>query len=225
MQTVFPFSDIFKAPEGPGLYAWYYRPALSNADINKFISQIDEMVEASEKQKVLARVFSENILAPFREKDLNLSFRGALKGVFSGTAKHQIELTEKLVDRIVSDSERLRVIGEIIQDSIPVFARPIYIGKAKLSLRDRLRQHADSINRYLESRSSSFMPIDGESFADEETQEYHTFAREVVLERQLDIHFLQVGWMEVPAARNNPDILTVVENMLNRINQPICGRN
>ena len=50
----------------------------------------------------------------------------------------------------------------------------------------------------------------------------HKFAHEVIIQRKLNINDLEVHIMKLEVEEN---IQVDVENILNRLNYPLCGRN
>lgn len=206
------WSEIDLAPETPGVYAWYSRLVISKADIEAAIKRI---AEAKKNGDLHARAEVEDVLdrfvfSPYRETPYQVSLRGQLKPKFSGEVAHEPSKSESLMGRLASNPERLRTISEVLKTAAPWFTAPLYIGMA-INLRNRLKQHR---NKIVELRD-----LQGHGSVDDTIEA--GFANQIVA-RNFDPTnlFVHIAEVTVDTGEHND-----LENILNRINYPIFGRN
>lgn len=206
------WSEIDLAPETPGVYAWYSSLVISKADIDAVINRVREAKQHGEAQ---ARAEVENaldqfIFSPYREAPYQVALSGQLKPKFNGEVNHEPRKSETLVNRLASNPERFRTISEVLKTAAPWFTAPLYIGMAG-NLRSRLKQHR---NKIVELRD-----LQGPGSADEVIEA--GFANQVVA-RNFDPTnlFVHIAEVNVDSGEYND-----LENILNRINYPIFGRN
>ena len=212
---LYPWHDVADVPQGTGIYAWYYRHLLTDYDIEQFkvrLSEVDPM-----GRKILAEEFiREHLFQPLAEEPYQVSMTGPLKPDYGGELQCKSAVSATLVERIAADPARLSALKTILADAVPEFASPIYIGMS-VKLRSRLRRHKRLIEAYLASGQQP-STLEPES---EDDQRDHSFARDVA-RRGLSVNRLEVAVRYI----NAPDNLHVdAENILNRMNHPICGRN
>lgn len=206
------WSEIDLAPETPGVYAWYSRLVISKADIDGIITSVQIARQESEAK---ARLEVENaldrfIFSPYRETPYQVSLRGQLKPKFSGQVLHEPSKSDLLIGRLASNPERLRTVAEVLKSAAPWFTAPLYIGMA-INLRSRLKQHR---NKIVELRD-----LQGIASIDDAAEA--GFANQVVA-RNFDPTnlFVHIAEVDVDTGEHND-----LENILNRINYPIFGRN
>lgn len=209
----FNWSEIDQAPQSPGVYAWYSQLVIVKADIDAAISSI-EMAKAVSVQRAKAAVtaaLDQFVFNPYRESPYLVQLRGALKPRFGGEVAHEPNKSDSLVDRLVADPQRFTKIGEILGSAAPGFTAPLYIGMA-FNLRARLRQHKRKI--------TELRDLTWHMQGSEESSEAG-FANQVVA-RGFDPTnlFVLVKEVSVDSGEHND-----IENILNRINYPIFGRN
>ena len=211
------FNEVDSAPAEPGVYAWYYRQVITAFDLNSLLSSL---AESDERQKhELVRAFLErHVFRAFESPSYHAEIRAPLAPSYAGELTHRTEITKELIDRICKSPERLRVIKEVLEAAVPEFATPIYIGMSK-DLRARLRAHKRLIDAHkkVEGRVGASMI----SLPPDAKPEDRSFASEVV-RRKLGLNGLVVAVRPIKSSdKEHVD----VENVLNRINYPICGRN
>jgi hypothetical protein len=206
------WSEIDLAPETSGVYAWYSRLAIAKADIEGIIKRVEA---AKQHNEAAARAEVEGalerfIFGPYREAPYQVLLRGALKPKYGGDISHEPTKSERLVARLVQDPTRIRVIADILKGAAPWFTAPLYIGMAS-NLRNRLRQHKQKIVDLRDTWSSGRGDDAPEA----------GFANQVVA-RNFDPTnlFVHVAEVDVDGGEYND-----IENILNRINYPIFGRN
>lgn len=206
------WSEIDLAPETPGVYAWYSRLVISKADIEGIVKRINEaklLGEARAREEV-EDALDRFIFSPYRETPYQVTLRGQLKPKFSGEVSHEPTRSDSLVGRLSANPERFRAISDILKTAAPWFTAPLYIGMA-INLRSRLKQHR---NKIVELRD-----LQGHGSIDEVAEA--GFANQVVA-RNFDPTnlFVHIAEVNVDTGEHND-----LENILNRINYPIFGRN
>lgn len=206
------WSEIDLAPEGPGVYAWYSRLVISKADLDDVVGRVAAAKLHSEQSayEEVRRALDKFIFGPYRESPYKVSLRGQLKPRFTGEVEHEPPKTDTLVARLVQDPERFRAVAGVLRTAAPWFTAPLYIGMAA-GLRSRLKQHKSKIIELRDTRISSDASDASEA----------GFANQVVA-RNFDPTnlFVHVAEMQVENTEYND-----IENILNRINYPIFGRN
>lgn len=198
------------APNGPGVYAWYYGPRFTAFDRNALDRELIEEPNPNNVEKFLTK----HLFDYFDESPYHVTLKGPLKAPYSGIAAHERLLTHGLSQRLAESAERRKVLWDALEKMVPYFAAPLYIGMAK-SLRKRLRQHKNFIEGGLENLSVSTRS-DTNSLRDK------GFASEV-LRRKLAVERLSVYVLELPEEAIGT--ATDLENILNRVNYPVFGRN
>lgn len=206
------WSEIDLAPETPGVYAWYSRLVISKADIDDIVNRVRMAQQESEAK---ARAEIENaldrfIFSPYRETPYQVALRGQLKPKFSGEVLHEPSKSDSLIGRLASDPDRFRTVAEVLRSAAPWFTAPLYIGMA-INLRGRLKQHR---NKIVELRD-----LQGQASINDVAEA--GFANQVVA-RDFDPTnlFVHIAEVDVDTGEHND-----LENILNRINYPIFGRN
>jgi hypothetical protein len=206
------WSEIDLAPETPGVYAWYSRLAISKADIDSIIKRINEakLVNEANARAEVENALDRFIFSPYRETPYQVALRGQLKPKFTGEVIHEPSRSESLVGRLATNPERFRTISDLMKTAAPWFTAPLYIGMA-INLRSRLKKHR---NRIVELRD-----LQGSGAYDDVADA--GFANQVV-SRNFDPTnlFVQIAEVNVESGEHND-----LENILNRINYPIFGRN
>ena len=204
--------EIDTAPEVSGVYAWYSRLEISQADITQVIAEVKTAREVSDlsARAVVERALDDFIFNPFRETPYQVTLRGQLKPKFSGYVEHEPAKSSTLVERLVGEPERLSSIAAVLKGAAPWFTAPLYIGMA-INLRARLKSHRNKISALREQRGNFEFDDSNEA----------GFARQVVA-RNFDPTNLFVYCTEVKVETSEHNDL---ENVLNRINFPIFGRN
>lgn len=218
-RKLYSWLDVGKIPAKPGVYAWYYRHLLADHDIKTLVSNLAAVKGNQAREDELVRDFLRTFLFDvFQEEPYQVLLRGALKPTYVGPVPHVPALTEGLVRRIATEPDRLWVLKKVLDEAIPEFASPVYIGMS-VDLTGRVGTHKRLIQEY--KRGVAFdLGVPG--LSDEEIAD-HSFAREVV-RRGFSPNRLVVSVrvIESPVAGN---VHLDAENVLNRINFPLCGRN
>ena len=221
-QQRYQWHELNLVPERAGIYSWYYRIDLSNKDIDACIKKVENS-EEEKKPNAIKDFLKKRIFDHYKESPYQVSLTGKLKPPYEGKVESQVEITEGLVARICEDPSRLHKLKEVLRTSIPIFASPIYIGVTK-NLLKRLLQHQNLIKKFLDSKE--FHDLNKPEFisegVDEELKRDLNFAQEVTNIRKLVISNLEVWTFDLPI---DEKILYDLENILNRINYPLCGRN
>jgi hypothetical protein len=210
--------ELKQAPEGPGVYSWYYAQELSDRDIEDVIRDVLALTDVDERTGMIESFLGRHLFRYYREAPYDVSITGAMKPSYAGRIDHQAPVSSTLVLRLSENPERLRGLKQLLRSAVPHFASPIYIGVAA-SLRQRLLRHKALIEKYSNARSLDDLTPETD---EPEDAIVHSFAREVCVDRRMITPNLIVYAME---CRVDPDLRYDVENLLNRINYPLCGRN
>jgi hypothetical protein len=201
--------DIHNAPTSPGIYAWYAQVFISKADLDAFERNVAAAkATGADAGEVVLHTLERFVFSPFSENDYEVSVTGQLKPAYFGTLKHKPSISDSLVGRLVEQPYRLNEIARLLEKVVPYFTAPLYIGMAQ-NLRERLARHKHLIEQYNESPA--------QVWRDQEAG----FARQVIA-RRLPPTKLRVAIAEFETRAAEPHDL---ENILNRINFPIFGRN
>lgn len=211
------WSQLTQAPNTAGVYAWYFRPQITEFDLERAISEIHSFIEANQTESakaVVRTLLNENVMSYYRQDPYDMVLTGPLKPRHTGTAFHDQQVSDSLVIRILENPERLRPLREFLANSAPDFASPLYVGMSD-QLRTRLWRHRTLIEKY---RAFGFRR---DSADESEKSEDSGFARRIV-DRKIPPDSLFVQFYETDALSG---LHVDAENLLNRIYYPILGRN
>lgn len=206
------WAEIDLAPEGPGVYAWYSRLIISKADIEQVIKSVNAAKASggTDPKEIVETALDRFVFSPYREAPYEVQLRGQLKPKYSGQVLHEPTKSSSLVGRLIDQPERIREVASILRSAAPWFTAPLYIGMA-INLRARLKQHRNKIVELRDQQAG----YSGEDMLEA------GFAKQVVA-RKFDPTNLFVHYAEVDVDTGEHNDL---ENILNRINYPIFGRN
>jgi hypothetical protein len=218
---LFRFSEIAGAPNSPGVYAWYYRLELTDKDIADCIESVELEPSEEARYEIIRSFLDVHLFRYYKEVPYFVSLSGKLKPRYQGLLAHHVEMSLSLIKRLAETPSNLYEIKRTLRLAIPQFSSPIYIGVAKC-LRDRLKQHVHLINSLQHLQASGALTPMLETDTDSETDRDHKFAYEVSLIRGFRPSCLIVNTLELPV---DDSIRYDLENILNRINYPLCGRN
>lgn len=200
-------------PSSSGIYAWYYRVRLSSRDLERLFESMGELDSERDKRRKVKDFLERHLFGFFREDPYEITVTGALKPRYRGCAHHESAVSTALVDRIVNDPAGLSHVKEVIEKIGHNFASPIYIGMAE-NLARRLTSHKHLIEM---QKDRANVTASGDAVAGED----ETFAKRVVSRGYIETN-LYVVVEEVPAEMG---VHNMIENILNRVNYPILGRN
>jgi hypothetical protein len=221
MSKAYKVGNISSVPEHKGVYAWYLRPQLSTYDIKNLIKKIDDNIAPSEK--LVEDFLNKYIFYPLKETPYGVKIEGKLKPKYKGEIAYSSPSSRGLISRISKNPKLLFDLKKVFESVQHDFLSPIYIGMAK-NLKIRLCNHVNLMKKIRESEASSHYEylLPQESCYAQEVALDHKFAQEVVVQRKLDINDLEVHILELEFT---DDIHVDIENIFNRINYPLCGRN
>jgi hypothetical protein len=208
------WADLATAPSASGIYAWYCRPQITDFDLNTTIKEIEAASshDRGAAERVARSMLDDRVFKPFREEPYRAAIEGPLKASYSGSLEHEFDVSSGLISRVVDEPERLRVIREVLEQSAPMFASPLYIGMS-INLRDRLATHKRLIERYRQARLKEVPELRNSDAG---------FAWQVA-KREISPDRLFVFTCEI--GDGDPSSATDIENILNRLYYPILGRN
>jgi hypothetical protein len=218
----FRFSEVSSAPNTPGVYSWYYRIELTDKDIAKCIEDVELEMSAEARDDLVRNFLETHLFRYYKEVPYFIALSGPLKPKYEGFIDHRPEVSSSLIRRLSTAPKNLYELKRTLMLAIPLFASPIYIGVAT-RLRERLLQHVRLIDQLQHLRASAagdIYPVAKGETEDEDRD--HKFAYEVSMVRGFRPSSLIVNTLELPI---DDSIRYDLENVLNRINYPLCGRN
>ena len=217
MSVTYELGQFEQVPSASGIYAWYYRPKISEKSLKDLESELQNISLADRKIRISAFLQRE-IFEFLREEDYVATMDGGLRPNYVGRLKFESPLSESLCVKIAQNPSQLWSIRSVLENLQFYFTPPIYVGMAK-NLRDRLKRHKYHIDNI------DFTKTDGAvaGFLDdiEQSEQYSlTFALDVS-RRNLSLDRLCVAVHVIDVGDNSHNS---VENILNRIAHPLCGR-
>lgn len=221
--TLFHWREIGRIPESPGVYAWYYSPEITEFDLHNAIEAVTNEVKNGNRtaaEQLIRQLLDKFVFSSLQEDPYQVTLRGPLKPRYTGMVQHSPSISPELIARIIDVPARLRTIKDVLDNSAPLFASPIYIGMSE-DLRSRVGRHKALIEQYnsVEPGSCGVHLDSSSSFND--SQKDHSFAR-------------AVHTRGIPPTRLSVAIYLIetrsydyvdIENILNRIHYPLLGRN
>lgn len=213
------FNEIANAPDVPGVYSWYYRIELTDRDIAVCIAEVEATPDEAAREALIETFLDRRLFRYYKEEPYTVELSGALKPRYAGRVEHIAEISQSLCKRVAEAPARLQDIKAALIHTVPRFASPIYIGVAK-KLRSRLMQHVRLIEA-LQQHKAVAIGLGSPYESSEEEESDHKFAFEVTMLRDFATSSLVVNTLELSI---DDAIRYDLENILNRINYPLCGR-
>jgi hypothetical protein len=207
----FLWTEISQAPEEPGIYAWYYRTEITDYDLEEIVSRVEATKDEGEASDLVRAFLTERIFNLFREDPYFAKISGPLKPKYSGFLDHEVNVSQGLIQRIAQNPSKLRGIRDLLDQSAPLFASPLYIGMATKSLRTRLKRHKKLIEYY---RAEPSKDLNGE---DRDV----SFAKEIATRKIFPGRLMAYTMV----TSEHGTLANDLENILNRICHPILGKN
>lgn len=202
-------------PKSSGVYAWYYSHEINKVDIKDLFNDINNLQIESQKRELIKKFLQKNIFSYYEESPYHAIISGKLKAEYQGDLFHKQAVSESLVDNISKNPEVLYEINDILSKTDYSFMSPLYIGMAK-KLVVRLKKHKSLIQDYREyGVPKSFINNNVDEISD------HNFASRIITKNfsETNLYVVIQNIDEINSLNN------VMENILNRINYPILGRN
>jgi hypothetical protein len=218
--TQYRFNEVAGAPDMPGVYSWYYRIELTDRDIAVCIADVEAAPDINSKEEVIRAFLDRRLFRYYKEEPYSVEVTGPLKPRYAGLVEHISEISQSLCKRVAEEPQRLNDIKTALIHTVPRFASPIYIGVAK-RLRSRLMQHVRLIESLQHLKASAISAGLMAGAMTEEEENDHKFAYEVTMLRDFATSSLVVNTLELSI---DDAIRYDLENILNRINYPLCGR-
>lgn len=163
------------------------------------------------KENTLKYFLSKHIFSFYQEEPYHVAIKGPLKPTYRGAIEHQDQISAALIARLLERPAALHEMKNTLRMIGTEFASPLYIGMAT-NLMSRVNKHKALIEKYSEYGISS---------DNSNEQSDHDFASRVV-NRGYVISNLCVN---IKSIESENSLHNVMENILNRINYPILGRN
>ena len=202
-----------KAPELPGIYAWYYRPLVfGTGDINKLSKLI------TTPSCVKTEIGMRYGLTWETDSDVNILYSAKRKTV-----------DEFLLGTFDKSGELIRTF--FLDNMVPHFTKPLYIGIDRKNLRERILKHRDLLDKFWNSESPIHQYISANPDATVEDviknlklyvpdlDVTHTFALNARV-KGLTLRDLVVYVYPI----EKQDELSDLEKILQLISDPICGK-
>jgi hypothetical protein len=214
------WTELAKAPEAPGIYAWYFRPELTDFDIRALAAEIADLSgdqARTEKVRRIKLFLHKRIFRYFEQKPYFVELKGSLKPRYKGEVAHSPDedLSNELVKRLAEEPLELFELRTCLESTTPLFASPIYIGMAE-NLRNRLVTHKRLMIALGETATLNTL-----NYANFELTTSEINFAERITERNIPTSRLFVATEKVEKVETAKNI----ENLLNRIYFPILGRN
>ena len=192
-----------------GIYAWFYSVSLGDKDIKDLLQSMEHK-SLHEKGELVRSFLDRHFYQYFKESNYIASISGKLMPHFAGELMHIDQCSKSLVNSIVEKPDALWEIKHFLSKLSVDLSSPIYIGMAD-SLRVRLKIHRELIERFK-----------GENvIVDSQEDRDHNFAARVVSRKMLTKNLC----VSVRYVESNIKLHNLLENLINRINYPVLGRN
>lgn len=195
-------------PTGNGVYAWYYSPRISSHDIKKLYNDGSQPTEQE-----IENFLNKYIFNFFSEEPYEIELTGQLKPKYKGSINHVEQCSKTLINKIINNDVSLDEIQGILTGFCEAFLSPIYIGMAD-NLSKRINQHKKLISDYRDGVSKN-------SNGSESEIRDSNFAKRVVSRNYINSNLFVV----IKELNYDNKLENTTENIMNRINYPILGRN
>lgn len=193
-----------------GIYAWYYDLSLGKKDIENLIQSINDAACNVTKFEMVETFLKKRIFSFFQEQPYNARIEGKLMPSFQGVLEHVDICSSSLTEKIITNPIILYEVKKNIDLLSSEFMSPIYIGMSK-NLFTRISKHKSLIESFKSE------PRKIADFTDRD----ESFASRVVARGMIETKLrVSISYVESDFGIHN-----VMENLLNRINYPVLGRN
>jgi hypothetical protein len=223
--------DVDDAPRLPGLYAWYARFSVAEADWSAEFAGGDEAARRNllKALREHAWKFGRQIMPVRAESNFSSVWNGTLcedpdAKWHAGTADNPTAcFDERLQPSVDSDLSRQALVA-LLDAGLPLFCSPLYLGKAaEQTLQKRLRQHAARYlrlwKRYLDDRDLPERMNTPKDFAERAIK--LGFSPDDLFCFTLSADIEMLDGME---QKTLSDLIDAAEWLLNRWTTPILGR-
>ncbi|NOI81311.1 GIY-YIG nuclease family protein [Vibrio tubiashii] len=201
-------------PSASGIYAWYYVPQLSDVDIQNMYSELAMNKHSIQARKsIIYQFLNRRLFSFYGEDPYSIKISGPLKPTYRGSIFHDESVSDSLVTKIESGEVSISQLKALLSNVTEPFLSPIYIGMAT-NLNKRINQHKHKIIKIRDG-------VPQDDGKEEFELRDNNFASRVC-ERKYITSFMFVVCMSVDS---EDKIQNPFENVLNRINYPILGRN
>jgi len=145
-----PSTEIYRAPAKPGLYAWYVEPRFTVQDLEWPGDDSDAAAVWLLNETVrFSSFFAQPKVRLSGKAPFETTWRAAISvegfGSPAPSPNHEQTVGHVLQTALSESSERL-VLTEALNNAIPYFSAPCYIGVAT-NLNSRLNEHMNSFDR------------------------------------------------------------------------------
>lgn len=177
----------------------------------------DQLKDARES---VSSFLQKHVFSYFDETPYHAELRGPLKPHYTGELEHQPSISKALVNRIIHNPDMLYYIDRVLKDSTPYLSSPIYIGISS-NVRQRVMSHQTMIQNDVDFPNRDYNNAD---ISHSQKDRDQSFAAEVC-RRNMDPTNLYVAIELVEEFVESDKAPIEAENLLNRINYPVLGRN
>jgi hypothetical protein len=73
------WADLANAPDGPGVYAWYYSPEITDFDLDRTIEEARSAPDRADAERVIRTMLDGRLFHYFREEPYSAAISGSLK--------------------------------------------------------------------------------------------------------------------------------------------------
>ena len=217
---IYTWDNLHLAPNTPGIYAWYHKIDVEEKNLNQEFEEIQKSETRKEREDKIRAVIEKYLFSRYKHDDYTVEIRGKLVPEFTGKIRQKLEVKDSLIEKLAGEEKcsNLKDIFTIISCGVPAFSNPLYIGVSE-KLRTRLTQHKQRIEFYRDNQ------IDESSDEENDGVIEKVFAGRIIKrnfqESDLEVHVLEQNNLRL--GKDFP--FSEVENLLNRINYPLLGRN
>lgn len=193
-----------------GVYAWYYDLSLGIKDIENLIFAISNSSCHAESYNLIEVFLKKRIFSFFQEEPYKAQIEGKLMPSFQGVLEHVDICSSSLIEKILINPQVLYEVKKNIDLLNSEFMSPIYIGMSK-NLFTRISKHKSLIESFKSEPRNILDSIDRDE----------NFAARVVSRGMIETKLrVSISYVE-----SDFGIQSIMENLLNRINYPVLGRN
>lgn len=208
------WSQVDRVSESAGIYAWYLTPVLWPADLDDLGQTVSNL---------------ESIANQLRLPTRRAKIAGDLSFLLEGDLEQRViggwdESGNDLVSNTLADDDDRHLFAQILEQTVPILAAPLYIGVTD-NLRRRFREHKRDFLKYRKRLRLDATQFDHDPAASLSSVRAQRFAYEVARRgmkfSDMDVHYLELELSDKQRVRR---VVEAVETILNRLFFPILGK-
>jgi hypothetical protein len=252
LQRVNP-SDTSSVPARPGIYVWYHRPTIGTADWRKRLDKDGLDLGIGSLLQALANQTAKFAPPPLRTH-AHSTFRDVWRGKLQPIGYERsvalarsggkdaegpggsgvLPFPRNEIQRLMnSETQRGKLTTFLNENAAPMFAAPLYIGRAN-NLRERIDRHVQEMGKLYKlilkdpARRESLRAMLYEDDVQNQDSLLGTFAARVIASgfppESLDVYILDIATAFDISEEAAKDMSAVCEWFLNTWNRPMFGR-